>query len=165
MHSPVMCASSLGSTYPRMADAIKVLRKIPNREMFKSLLEWFSRLLPMSSTSNIAVDAAAASLWEAFGAYLQEPRKDDDLKRMAQILFVNGENALEEPEDYPSWLAAFTGKNFRWEIMSITFSRLGMSAMCQPEQTFTFNVDKQKFGREMKECAVSMLLLLLATTG
>lgn len=160
IHSPTMidCPSD-GKVHLRMDDAIKALRKLPDKETFDYMLQWMERL-PLSSIHNPSIRLAAASIWTTFGQHLKEPRRQSSLEAMAQTLFRNGESALEEPEDYQSWLACFSGSRLRWEVMGIVFCRIGIATTVLPVDDHLFTtkvgpkIDKRQFGLDMKECSV-----------
>ena len=99
-------------------------------------------------------------LWSTFGPELAEPHSFEKLAGIADVMFSNEERPLAPaPASAIIWLAGFTGKNLRFEMMGLLFCFFGIAYQVSQEWDELFQ-DPENGGRgrresvwRMKECA------------
>ena len=137
--------------------AMDVLRNIPDRN---SAFVLFKKTYLSNGWSAFAAERLWDSLWEDFHDVLEGSRDDQSLSSFAEKLSRNTSQPWAEDESDPEeWLAAFSGRNYRWESLGVLFVYFGYGASSFPndtslEQSVSFRpASRHKLKLDYKRCA------------
>jgi hypothetical protein len=152
--------ASQGVCSPRAALGIKVLAALPNQSTFMSLLTRYWETGHECTFPKQGILQIAESLWDVFGKEMKD-RDTDGLERLSELMCKNAEKALEDTEDYQSWLASVTGENLRWESLGMVIASLTTAILSLPDREpfFTGRKDRRTLAVEMKDCVQACGLL------
>jgi len=147
----------------RVALGSKVLAALPDQPTFQFLLEWYFNKTSECVFHKPSIMAWARSLWEDFPSVLSSPRDPDALDKLSDMICRNNSVAVSDDFDsYESWVAAFSGRNMRWETVGsvvavLVSSLLGLSYrdcfFCCQGKT------RKQFATEMKDCVQACVTL------
>lgn len=150
---------------PRIALGAKVLAAFPDRATCQFLLDRYTTKGYHCIHPKESVVATASSLWSTFPSAMRFPRRPADLEVASTLLCANAEKALEEFEDYQSWLMSCTGANLRWEVVGQVYGAFAGSILSLSDKDPFFGTQegerrsRRHFSVEMKECVQACVTL------
>lgn len=143
-----------------------ILNGLPSQEICVKLMDRYPVFEDIVSHGP-TIKYALQSLWDTFGSHFKDPEKPAKLAVVSEQLCRNAWSLLgtELPKNRHEWVASFTGRNFRWELVGVLLAVFGLSAISLPEWDPLFmsqeesRNNRRKFACSMRDLVESCLLL------
>ncbi|KAK2023339.1 hypothetical protein LX32DRAFT_628162 [Colletotrichum zoysiae] len=143
---------------------LNILRHVPQHHEARALFDPYSD--PHNAFIHPVSSRALDSLYETFGRYLGPARDDAQLSELARILCCNSARPFSEHEpDGEAWMAQFTGRHMRWEMLGILFVTWEMKA--RSRQLGHTEVGRMGYGQKSKfrKCILDCISLARQATA
>ncbi|EFQ25636.1 hypothetical protein CGRA01v4_02309 [Colletotrichum graminicola] len=157
-------STTLAEDAQTLETCLNILRQVPKEHEAKALFDPYSD--PHNAFIHPVSRRAMDSLYETFGHYLGPARDDAQLSELARILCCNSARPFSEHEpDGEAWMAQFTGRHMRWEMLGILFVNWEMKA--RTSQLGHTDVGRMGYGQKSKfrKCIIDCTSLARQATA
>jgi hypothetical protein len=117
-----------------------ILKVLPGHDDCQSLLKRYldgpGEVGFLKASIQKVLDALFAT--SPYRRYLKEPRKDHYLGNLSEDICRRSVEGLVLPDDAVGWMAAFSGRNTRWESMGILLTAIAHGVLAVPDREYRF---------------------------
>ena len=135
--------------------ATQVLMQLPGEETCYNLLDWYLEDLVVVGAHKLSRRLTLKALWTSYGHLLRGERSRGNLEIMAREILRNGRIPLKSIDDPMEWIASFSGRNTRWEVIGLLFIAFDYTLLSCPNACVLLGIrgeDVNTHIAEMKTC-------------
>jgi len=115
---------------------LNVLRVLPGYDDCQTVLKKYLEGPCEVGFLKPSIQNVLDSLFVTYGSRLKEPRTDSELEEMSEAITRKSVEVLVLSDSAPGWIAAFSGKNTRWESMGILLAALASGVLAVHDREF-----------------------------
>ena len=143
---------------------VVVLRHFPHRSLCESFLDRYFKVCYVS-LHEPTMRRCHDSIWTIYGEALDNRRDYELLRSMSRDLCSTAMSPMPPSTNTEEWIASFSGKRLRWEIVGSFFAVFGLAAVTMSDWDPMFQThlgrlsNKKEYGGKMRVYAEACLAL------